>query len=122
MPTVYRSTLSRLTVLHFGHVSLLTQPRRRRNLLLPDHLHAIWLLSPCDANFGRRWSAIKRLSSTGLPVAVERSDSKINKREKSIWQRRLWEHPTHDDLDLLRHADHIHHNPGKHGYVNRAAD
>ena len=48
---------------------------------LPDHLHAIWRLPEDDADFGRRWSLIKRLFSSGLPASKLRSDSKIAKRE-----------------------------------------
>src|SRR5690606_13321410 len=29
------------------------------SVLLPDHLHVIWLLPPGDANFSTRWGAIK---------------------------------------------------------------
>ncbi len=29
--------------------------------ILPDHLHAVWTLPDGDADFGRRWGAIKRL-------------------------------------------------------------
>ena len=90
--------------------------------VLPDHLHAIWALPIGDATFGIRWGAIKRGFSAGLPAAAARSESKIAKREKGIWQRRFWEHQIRDDLDLQRHVDYIHHNPVKHGYVRRAVD
>ncbi|MBC7623920.1 MAG: transposase [Aeromicrobium sp.] len=88
--------------------------------VLPDHLHAIWTLPIGDADFGKRWGSIKRLFSAGLPGATSRSESKIAKREKGIWQRRFWEHQIRDDLDLQRHVDYIHYNPVKHGYVTRA--
>ncbi|WP_339136191.1 MAG: hypothetical protein WGN25_20280 [Candidatus Electrothrix sp. GW3-4] len=29
-------------------------------VLLPDHLHCLWTLPPDDADFGLRWSMIKR--------------------------------------------------------------
>src|SRR5205807_4594997 len=48
--------------------------------------------------------------------------SKINKREKGIWQRRYWEHVIRDDADLARHVDYIHFNPVKHGLVSRVCD
>ncbi len=90
--------------------------------VMPDHLHAVWRLPEDDADFGRRWSAIKRLFSTGLDAAADRSASKHAKREKGIWQRRFWEHQIRDETDLERHVDYIHFNPVKHGLVERVAD
>lgn len=90
--------------------------------VLPDHLHAIWRLPEGDADFGLRWSLIKRSFSTGLPSATSRSDSKISKREKGIWQRRFWEHQIRDGLDLQRHVDYVHYNPVKHGLVQKVND
>ncbi len=89
--------------------------------ILPEHLHAIWRLPDGDARFGLRWGIIKRNFSKELP-AGDRSDSKIAKREKGIWQRRFWEHQIRDDVDLQRHVDYIHFNPVKHGLVQRVAD
>jgi putative transposase len=88
----------------------------------PDHLHAVWQLPDGDADFGRRWGSIKRLFSAGLDAAVSRSESKLAKREKGIWQRRFWEHAIRDDTDLARHVDYIHFNPVKHGHAARAVD
>ena len=89
--------------------------------MLPDHLHTVWRLPEDDADFGVRWSLIKRAFSRGLPAA-ERSASKIAKREKGIWQRRFWEHQIRDEIDLQRHVDYIHFNPVKHGHAKRVVD
>src|SRR4051794_30195537 len=90
--------------------------------VLPDHLHALWALPATDADFSTRWSLIKSGFSRGLDPASLRSASKANKREKGIWQRRYWEHAIRDNADLERHADYIHFNPVKHGYVSRVVD
>ena len=90
--------------------------------VLPDHLHAVWRLPQNDAEYGVRWSIIKRSFSSGLAPAVERSSSKARKREKGIWQRRFWEHQIRDEADLQRHVDYVHFNPVKHGHVGRVAD
>ena len=90
--------------------------------VLPNHLHAVWRLPEADADFGIRWSLIKRSFSTGLPTPAQRSDSKIAKREKGIWQRRFWEHQIRDELDLQRHVDYVHYNPVKHGLVRQVKD
>ena len=90
--------------------------------VLPEHLHAVWRLQENDADFGLRWSVIKRSFSRGLPAAGARSASKISKREKGLWQRRFWEHQIRDEDDLQRHVDYIHFNPVKHGLVRRVAD
>ena len=65
---------------------------------------------------------IKSGFSRGLPAATLRSPSKIDRREKGIWQRRYWEHVIRDDADLARHIDYIHFNPVKHGLVTRVRD
>jgi putative transposase len=53
--------------------------------ILPDHLHALWLLPNGDADFASRWALFKSGFSRGLPTAASRSASKMTKREKGIW-------------------------------------
>jgi putative transposase len=89
--------------------------------VLPDHVHALWALPEDDDDFFIRWSLIKSGFSRGLDP-MQRSESKVRKREKGIWQRRYWEHAIRDDADLDRHVDYIHFNPVKHGHVARVAD
>jgi putative transposase len=90
--------------------------------VLPDHLHAVWTLPTDDADFSLRWNLIKAGFSRGLAASIQRSASKVVKREKGIWQRRFWEHQIRDELDLQRHVDYIHFNPVKHGHVVQVAD
>jgi putative transposase len=90
--------------------------------VLPNHFHAIWRLPDGDANYSGRLSRIKAGFSRGVPAAVERSKSKVGKREKGIWQRRFWEHTIRDDRDLETHVDYVHYNPVKHAWVNRVSD
>jgi putative transposase len=90
--------------------------------ILPDHLHAIWRLPQGDGNFPVRWSQIKSGFSRSLGSNAERSNSKIVRREKGIWQRRYWEHAIRNEADLARHIDYVHFNPVKHGYVSRVSD
>jgi putative transposase len=89
--------------------------------VLPEHLHCIWELPEGDRDFSSRWSRIKSGFSRSLP-AIDRSESKRAKREKGIWQRRLWEHEIRNAADLQRHVDYIHYNPVKHRLVARVAD
>ena len=89
---------------------------------LPNHLHVLWTLPENDKNYAIRWQLIKRRFSTALPENFHRSESKIKKREKGIWQRRYWEHQIRDESDLIRHIDYIHINPMKHGLVQRVKD
>jgi REP-associated tyrosine transposase len=65
---------------------------------------------------------IKSGFSRGLPGDMQRSSSKIARRERGIWQRRYWEHAIRDDADLQRHVDYIHFNPVKHGHVSQVCD
>ena len=89
--------------------------------ILPDHIHALWALPEGDRDFAGRWSRIKSGFSRGIDTQA-RSQSKIRKREKGIWQRRYWEHTIRDEADLERHVDYIHFNPVKHGHAMRVSD
>src|ERR1700753_78394 len=70
--------------------------------VLPDHVHAIWVLP--DTDFSIRWNLIKSGFSRGRN-SRPRSPSKVRKREKGIWQRRYWEHAIRNEADLERHVD-----------------
>lgn len=95
-------------------------------VVLPEHLHAIWRLPADDADFSTRWMLVKQ----SFTRALERqgahprqpSASRNRKGERSLWQRRFWDHRIRDEDDLARHIDYIHFNPVKHGWVMRARD
>ena len=91
-------------------------------VVLPDHLHAIWTLPENDDDFALRWRLIKSAFSRSLPKGERISASRAGKGERGIWQRRYWEHTLRDERDFARHADYIHFNPVKHGYVTRVSD
>jgi len=91
-------------------------------VVLPDHLHSIWILPPGDADYATRWRLIKTGFSRGVERLEERSESRRLKRERGIWQRRYWEHTLRDEEDVGRHCDYIHYNPVKHGHVKSAID
>ncbi|MDP2879274.1 MAG: transposase, partial [Sulfuricella sp.] len=60
--------------------------------------------------------------SRGLPKGERISQSRRDRGERGIWQRRYWEHTLRDELDFERHADYIHFNPVKHGYVKSVGE
>src|SRR3990167_176199 len=92
-------------------------PYRMEGLvILPDHLHCIWRLPEDDGNFSIRWNLLKIYFSIGMSSSVNK------RREKTIWQRRFWEHLIRDESDLHRCLDYIHYNPVKHGYVTSPCD
>ncbi len=91
-------------------------------VILPEHIHAIWTLPEGDDDFALRWRLIKTTFSRALPHGERRSDSRRNKGERGIWQRRYWEHLIRDEADFSRHVDYVHINPVKHGLVSRVAD
>ena len=91
-------------------------------VVLPEHLHAIWTLPAGDGDFPKRWRLIKTIFSRGIPAGEPLSASRRQKHERGLWQRRYWEHTIRDDDDFARHADYIHCNPVKHGYVDRPQD
>jgi putative transposase len=91
-------------------------------VILPEHIHAIWTLPEGCSDFALRWRLVKTAFSRTLPHGERRSESRISKGERGIWQRRYWEHLIRDEADFARHVDYIHINPVKHGLVSRVAD
>lgn len=91
-------------------------------VLLPDHLHCVWRMPEGDADFGSRWSMIKRLTSQAIALPGTVSLSRSLRRESGLWQRRFWEHRIRDEDDYQRHMDYLHFNPVKHGLVDRVVD
>jgi len=93
---------------------------------MPDHLHCIWKLPDGDSNYSMRWNIIKGYFTKdyllGIGTNLQRSISRMRRREATIWQRRFWEHTIDNEIDLEMHLDYIHYNPIKHGYVDRVAD
>ena len=93
-------------------------------VVMPDHLHTIWTLPEGDSDYSTRWRNIKRGFTAKVP-AEERPavrGSRADKQEQAIWQRRFWEHRIRDERDFANHVQYIHHNPVKHGYVERPED
>ncbi len=91
-------------------------------VVLPDHLHTIWTLPDGDKDFSLRWKLIKAAFSRAQPAVEPISASRASRSERGIWQRRFWEHTLRDERDFEVHADYIHFNPVKHGYVGSARD
>lgn len=55
-------------------------------------------------------------------MTERRSQVRIARGERGIWQRRFWEHLIRDESDLQAHMDYLHFNPVKHGQVSHVAD
>jgi putative transposase len=91
-------------------------------VVLPDYIHAIWTLPHGDDDFSNRWKSIKIRFVQKLPCTERRSNVRIARGERGIWQRRFWEHWIRDETDYIRHMDYIHWNPMKHGLVQQVKD
>ncbi|OQK16452.1 transposase [Methyloprofundus sedimenti] len=85
-------------------------------VLLPEHLHCIWMLPPGDKEYPMRWNAIKNYFTRRCSKRYKSppSLSQQRKRAQTIWQPRYWEHQIRDDRDFEKHCDYIHWNPVKH--------
>jgi putative transposase len=86
-------------------------------VVLPEHMHCVWTLPEGDSDFSGRWQAIKAGFSRRVAVGEERSDSRVERNERGIWQRRFWEHTIRGERDYAAHVDYVHFNPVKHGLV-----
>ena len=62
------------------------------------------------------------MSRLGPDPTTMFSESRKQKGENNIWQRRYWEHTILTKEDLYKHLDYILYNPVKHGYVLSAKD
>ena len=91
-------------------------------VVLPSHLHCIWLLPPDDEGFSVRWGLIKSYFSRSIEKGERISASRLKRGERGLWQRRFWDHLIRDDADYHAHVDYIHWNPVKHGLVRNVAD
>jgi len=113
-----------IDVLHavLGHVKSAHPFAVVAMVVLPEHRHAIWRLSPGDADYPMCWSLIKARFSRRLNKVEPIGGSRKIRGERGIWQRRHWEHQVRDETDLAHHVDYIHYNPVKHGLVTRPVD
>ena len=94
-------------------------------VLLPNHLHCIWTLPEGDADNSTRWMLIKGHFTrhyAALHTLSASSASRIQKRERTVWQRRFWAHWIQDENDYIKHVEYIHFNPVKHGFVSAPKD
>jgi putative transposase len=93
-------------------------------VILPDYLHMIWSLTNNDADYATRIRLIKTAFTKALPVNATKSptQTRTNKGERTVWQRRYWEHTIRDERDFQVHADYIHFNLVKHGLAAKPAD
>ena len=91
-------------------------------VILPNHLHFLWVLPPNDKNYSKRIGHIKTLftksfrGNNALPKTV--SISRQKHRESNVWQRHFWEHTIQDESELETYLNYIHYNPVKHGLVS----
>lgn len=91
-------------------------------VIMPEHCHMLMTLPEGDLNYPTRISLIKSNFSRQIQPLEAISQSRKNKRERGIWQRRYWEHLIQNPHDFEQHVNYIHFNPVKHGYVLNPAD
>ncbi|GGI92384.1 transposase [Legionella impletisoli] len=91
-------------------------------VIMPDHWHIVMTLPENDMNYPARLSLIKSTFSRQIEHKEDVSQSRKNKRERGIWQRRYWEHVIQDSCDYEHHINYIHFNPVKHGHVLKPSD
>ena len=94
-------------------------------VIMPDHLHALWQLPEKDADYSTRWRLIKEAFSKAYVKRRGRmvvGPARQARGEQALWQRRFWEHLIRDDRDFSAHLDYIHLNPVHHGLVTAPRD
>ncbi len=91
-------------------------------VVLPDHLHCVIELPSNDADFATRLRLIKSGFSKAVPKTEYRSDIRLKRGERGVWQRRYWEHLIKNEADYQAHMDYVHINPLKHGLVKQVGE
>ena len=93
-------------------------------VLLPDHLHCMWTLPRNDRDFSTRWRLVKSYFTRKWDQKFKSTpwESRKNKKEQAVWQRRFWEHLIRDEKDMEKHVEYIHYNPVKHGLATAPKD
>ena len=94
-------------------------------VVLPDHIHALWTLPEGDCNYPRRWRLIKEAFTREYVRAFGPTATDERRRargERAVWQRRYWEHLIRSDRDFTAHVEYIHMNPVRHGLATAAKD
>jgi putative transposase len=91
-------------------------------VILPDHMHCVIELPQEDLDFATGLRLIKINFSKALPKTEYRSQVRLKRGERGIWQRRYWEHLIRDEADYIAHIDYVHINPVKHGLVKQLKD
>lgn len=109
-------------------------------VVLPNHMHMVWTLPDGDCDYSTRIGAIKARftmglrragfspPSTSLPTVKSgryaglKPGLRQGKREQPIWQRRFWEHHIRNASEFNAYVSYCHHNPVKHGFVERPED
>ena len=88
--------------------------------VLKNHIHMLIKPENID-DYPKIIKSIKCNFSSNFDVSTINnysvSKSRMNKGEKSIWQRRYWEHTIRNEIDLYKHIDYIHYNSFKHYHV-----
>jgi putative transposase len=85
-------------------------------VILPDHIHVIVTLPKDDNDYSTRI----RLLKTHFTVNSNRISQ--TQLKPPVWQPRYWEHVIRNETDFENHANYIHYNPVKHGYVSQPRD
>ena len=91
-------------------------------VVLPEHFHCVIELPLSETDFALRLRLIKSGFSKAIPKTEYRSDVRIKRGERGIWQRRFWEHLIKNEADYQAHMDYVHINPVKHGLVRDVKD
>lgn len=89
-------------------------------VVLPAHLHMIWVLPDMDRDYASRWRMIRSSFARHLPVPGTGPDP--DHRRTGVWQRRFCAHAICDDGDLALHRHLIATAPVRAGLVRRIGD
>ena len=109
-------------------------------VVLPDHMHCVWILPEGDAEYSVRMAAIKARFTRDIrrsgftptppsnPYGAKGGRQRVGvnpdlqKDEAPVWQKRFWEHNIRDDAAFAACVRYCWINPLKHGLVEHPKD
>ncbi|MGB7242988.1 MAG: transposase [Sulfitobacter sp.] len=91
-------------------------------VILPNAIHTLWTVPEKDTQIRQRWSMLKSHFSRRLPPAYFQTRAQVERSDKHIWHRSIWQHLITDSADLATHRQVIHSAPVQAGLVDQAQD
>jgi len=91
-------------------------------VVLPDHLHAVWTLPPCDDDVSTRWRILKAQFTSRVRQGRAASGGGTPGKGARQWRRLFQQHQIIDKSDFTAHLEYCWINPVRHGLATHPCE